>query len=365
MKDWLTALEDCLQAERPSVLVTIADAKGSSPREAGVKMLVTETISVGTVGGGNLEHEAIRLSRAMLADAKQEPALRRFALGPALGQCCGGNTQLLFEPVVVTPRADLEAPPADQASLPADGGPPSADRRAPHEDWIGPLRAFARTHEPSVLVNVIDGGAGGKMMVTADRQIGIEPSPELLAAARDLMQKPGNAGVRLWADSGGTTYLLEQNPGHHGNILLIGAGHVGKALAQVLGPLPFAVTWADNRPDQYPEDIAANILVRCTPHLDRVIDEAPADTIYLVMTYSHDLDYALCARVLQRGDFRYLGLIGSKTKRERFERTMRELGIDQTLIERVVCPIGLEGIGSKLPTVIAVATAAQLLTLMT
>ena len=109
--------------------------------------------------------------------------------------------------------------------------------------------------------------------------------------------------------------MLEQTPGQRGHVLLIGAGHVGKALAAVLGPLPFAVTWADNRPEQYPEVIPANVTPRCTPHLERAVDEAPAGTIYLVMTYSHDLDYALCARVLQRGDFRYLGLIGSRTKR--------------------------------------------------
>jgi xanthine dehydrogenase accessory factor len=103
--------------------------------------------------------------------------------------------------------------------------------------------------------------------------------------------------------------------------------------------------------------------VRCTPHLESAIDEAGAGTIYLVMTYSHDLDYALCARVLQRGDFRYLGLIGSRTKRRNFEKTMADLGIEKALTARVVCPIGIDGISSKQPSVIAVATAAQLLAL--
>jgi len=79
------------------------------------------------------------------------------------------------------------------------------------------------------------------------------------------------------------------------------------------------------------------------------------------MTYSHDMDYALCARVLERGDFRYLGLIGSKTKRARFEKTMADLGIEKALVDRVVCPIGLPEIDSKQPAVIAVATAAQIL----
>lgn len=332
MKDWLAALQTEVNAGRRAALVTIADAKGSSPREAGVKMLVTETETAGTVGGGNLEHQAIRIARGMIDEEAERPVLRQFALGPSLGQCCGGNTQLLFEIV------------------------------APLADFIEPLSAFARANTPSVLASVTDGAPRGKTLVMAEQVIGAKPPSGLIDIARDLLQKPGNAGARLWADASGQGYLLEQNPGHQGDILVLGAGHVGKAVAHVLGTLPFAVTWADNRPEQYPEDIPANIKVRCTPHLEDAIDEAPKNAIYLVMTYSHDLDYALCARILQRGDFRYLGLIGSKTKRARFEKTMADLGIDRELVDRTVCPIGLPGINSKQPSVIAIATAAQILT---
>ncbi len=345
MKDWLPALEESVRADRPAIMVTIADAKGSSPREAGVKMLVTETDTAGTVGGGNLEHEAIRIARKMIEEGTRRSTLRRFALGPTLGQCCGGDTQLLFE--LVAPAGDWVA--------------------APHANCMEPLRVFVRTDAPAVLASIVESDSREKWLITSDQVIGAEPPPELVTAARALLQRSTNAGARLWSDdaksAGGaaTTYLLEQNPGHRGHVLLIGAGHVGKALAAVLGTLPFAVTWADNRPEQYPEDIAANIKVRCTPHLEQAIDDASPDSIYLVMTYSHDMDYALSARVLQRGDFRYLGLIGSKTKRARFEKTMRALGIDQALIDQTVCPIGLPDITSKEPAVIAVATAAQIL----
>lgn len=340
MKDWLTALETEAQEGRVVALVTIADAKGSSPREAGVKMLVTEAATAGTVGGGNLEHEAIRIARGMLKEGRSASQLRRFALGPSLGQCCGGNTQLLFE-VIARPTA-----PAELSS-----------------GLIEPLRTFAHAKTPCVLASPIKNGPVRKTLVSADEISGVSPPHGLVEAARDLLSKPINAGTRLWTDSDGDTYLLEQTPGRTGHVLLIGAGHVGKAMAHVFGTLPFAVTWADNRPDQYPDEIPANITIRCTPHLERTIDEAPAGTIFLVMTYSHDLDYALCARVLKRGDFRYLGLIGSKTKRARFEKTMTDLGIERTMIERVVCPIGLPGISSKQPQVIAVATAAQILSL--
>jgi xanthine dehydrogenase accessory factor len=269
----------------------------------------------------------------MLIQGRSASDLRRFALGPSLGQCCGGNTQLLFEVA------------------------------APLADFLEPLRGFATAKMPSVLASPIDGVTMDKTLVTAETVIGAVPPDGLVVAAKKLLHRPFNAGARSFVDADGRRHLLEQTPGRNGHILLIGAGHVGKAVAHILGTLPFAVTWADNRPDQYPDDIAANITVRCTPHLERAVDEAPADTIYLVMTYSHDLDYALCARVLERGDFRYLGLIGSTTKRARFEKTMADLGIEPALVERVVCPIGIEGIGSKQPAVIAVATAAQILAL--
>lgn len=336
MKDWLAALEDCVRDRLPAVLVTIADAKGSSPREAGVKMLVSEADAAGTVGGGNLEHEAIRLARAMLEEGRERPDLRNFALGPSLGQCCGGSTKLLFEPF-------------------AGRGHPS--------EWLDKMKAFAEASTPSILISEIDGRDGRKLLLTSNEQWGDLAEQGLAEQGRKMLASPGNAGARLWTSAGKRLFLLEQNPGLRGQIVLIGAGHVGKALAPILATLPFHVTWADNRPEQFPEQPPANLRIRCTPHLDTVIQEAEPNTIFLVMTYSHDLDYALCAQVLQRDDFRYLGLIGSATKRARFEKTMRDLDIDQAVIDRVACPIGLPGIDSKQPSVIAVATAAQILAL--
>lgn len=76
---------------------------------------------------------------------------------------------------------------------------------------------------------------------------------------------------------------------------------------------------------------------------------------------SHDLDLALTQAILRRGDFGWFGLIGSGTKRARFEHRLRERGFANDLIERMVCPIGLPGIAGKEPEVIAVSLVAQLL----
>ena len=89
-------------ARQPAVWVVVASTQGSAPREAGAWMAVFADAVVGTIGGGHVEYQAIARARALLAapsPAAQPLAAVRFALGPALGQCCGGVMHLRFEPV--------------------------------------------------------------------------------------------------------------------------------------------------------------------------------------------------------------------------------------------------------------------------
>ena len=88
-----------LLALQPGVLVQVKAAQGSVPREAGAWMAVFDTTLVGTVGGGHLEYDAIAKARELLGSRPALPATLRFALGPALGQCCGGVVELRFEVV--------------------------------------------------------------------------------------------------------------------------------------------------------------------------------------------------------------------------------------------------------------------------
>ena len=99
MMPWLEALCRHERDGRPSVLVTILSVLGSAPREVGCKMVISEHAIDGTIGGGTLEFECIDIARQMLADGVVKPVQRAFALGPSLGQCCGGHVSLLFEPV--------------------------------------------------------------------------------------------------------------------------------------------------------------------------------------------------------------------------------------------------------------------------
>ena len=153
------------------------------------------------------------------------------------------------------------------------------------------------------------------------------------------------------------------------HLQLHGAGHVGRALIDVLAPLPCTVDWIDERDDEFaiwrherggrpPRD---GIECVAADGVEAEIARAPAGTFYLVMTHSHALDLRLCETVLRRADAGFLGVIGSATKRARFERRLRACGLPDAAIAAMRCPVGVDGIAGKEPAIIAVAVAAELL----
>lgn len=99
MYNWIDALVDLQNQGEPCVLVTIIEELGSTPRNAGSKMLISATQTFDTIGGGHLEYKAMQIGREMLTSGKLNTHLERFSLGASLGQCCGGVTVLLFESI--------------------------------------------------------------------------------------------------------------------------------------------------------------------------------------------------------------------------------------------------------------------------
>ncbi|WP_454731205.1 MULTISPECIES: xanthine dehydrogenase accessory protein XdhC [Cupriavidus] len=300
----------CVRAGVPAALVTIAEVKGSAPREAGIRMLVTAGDLVGTIGGGHLEWRGMEIARGMLA-ARAAPdtggparQVVRIPLGPALGQCCGGVVRLAFE---VLGEADLPWLEAVQEAFAAG-------------------RSLART-------------------VPAHGPVRHAPAPALLPS------------VTLDRHGGWTDVMVPDEM----QVVLFGAGHVGHALVTLLASLPCRVHWVDERDTLFPAGLPANVGAEATDTPEAVIDAAPAGSYFLVMTHSHALDQTLCERILRRDDFAYFGLIGSKTKRARFEHRMAEHGIDPARFAEMTCPMGIAGITDKAPAMIAVAIVAQLL----
>jgi xanthine dehydrogenase accessory factor len=150
------------------------------------------------------------------------------------------------------------------------------------------------------------------------------------------------------------------------HLQLYGAGHVGRAIAGVLANLNVQVDWVDEREDEFPLTLGgpvwpAQIRKLVGEGVEGEVRHAPAGAFYLVLTHQHDLDLRITETILRRGDFGFLGLIGSRTKKQKFVHRLEERGISAALIDRLVCPIGLQGISGKEPEVIAVGVVAQLL----
>lgn len=339
MNDWLTALSELGRCRQQMVLVTVAEAKGSTPRAAGTKMLVMGDRCFGTIGGGHLEFKAIDNARRLLA-ASDDRGLRleRFPLGPSLGQCCGGMATLLFERIALP--------------LPA---------------WIERLQRRRNDDGKAVMVTGTDAMLPGKMIVSEEAAEGGFGDPvlerEAIEAARGLLVDSGDTRLLKFKSASGSPVRLLFEPigASDFNIVLFGAGHVGKALVQVMQGLPCSITWVDQREHEFPDLLPSNVNIQVSDRPDLVIDDAPQGSSVLVMTHSHALDQAICERALRRGDLGYCGLIGSATKLAKFRRRLSALGLSATALEGLTCPIGIDGISGKHPSEIAIAVAAELL----
>jgi xanthine dehydrogenase accessory factor len=250
------------------VLVKVAETRGSTPRETGAWMVVWRDEFTGTIGGGNLEYQALAAARALLAGRADAPGpgeVRDYALGPSLGQCCGGMVRLSYEKIGASDQAAI------QALL---------------ETQLTPVALF-------------------------------------------------------------------------------GNGHVGQALVRLLATLPFSVRWVDSRDDEFPPETAARVHVEYSDPMHAAVAELAPDSRVLIMSFSHweDLDIvqACLERLRERGDLAFIGLIGSQTKWAMFQHRLLARGFSEQEIACITCPIGIAGIYSKKPEVIAVAVAAQLL----
>ncbi|WP_085483945.1 xanthine dehydrogenase accessory protein XdhC [Paraburkholderia susongensis] len=171
-----------------------------------------------------------------------------------------------------------------------------------------------------------------------------------------------SAPVRIGRRNAASDLAPRPAPMH---IVLFGAGHVGHALVTLLGSLPCVVQWVDERDELFPDETPHNVQVEATDTPEAIVDAAPPGAWFLVMTHNHALDFSLAARIMRRRDFSYFGMIGSKTKRVKFERRLLDRGVELERLADMTCPIGVEGIVDKAPAAIAVAVCAQLLQLRT
>lgn len=329
----------------PCVQVTLNLILGSSPRESGCRMIVTADRQYGSIGGGNLEFSACREARDMLRESL-DPRQRHkpYGLGPALNQCCGGAVTLLYEVLSGSCPAWV-----DELA------------RAEEESQTRVLALAIDTREPVRLVLGPRPASCGQAFSPAWPPAVEQAAGELLDAPSQLHGgAPEDTGLREVTTGAGVWWLQRIAPLRH-PVYLFGAGHVGQFVARQLEALPFDLTWIDSRTGLWPANPDARIHVVCHDHPERLVDSAPPGCIFVVMSHSHQLDEEICFRVLDRGDFAWLGLIGSRTKRSRFVQRLNKRGVSKEILERLVCPVGLDGIRGKHPATIALSLAAQLM----
>ncbi|MEB2842905.1 xanthine dehydrogenase accessory protein XdhC [Endobacterium cereale] len=145
------------------------------------------------------------------------------------------------------------------------------------------------------------------------------------------------------------------------HISLFGAGHVGRALARALCPLPFKLTVVETRAEEL-QSLPSGIGSRLTALPEAEVAKMPAGSAVLILTHDHALDFLIARAALARQDLAYVGMIGSATKRATFAHWLKREGEDESLMRRLTLPIGGNVVRDKRPEVIAALVAAELLT---
>ena len=251
------------------------------------------------------------------------------------------------------------------------------------KNWIDAVQQCTQLGEAYVLVTVLGAQGstprdnGTKMVITGEQIYGSIGGGNLeyqtMSIAAELLREGIEQqrithfplGPRLGQCCGGrTTLLFECFPVNEVNIMLFGAGHVGQALAAILQQLPCHLQWVDSRDNQHPGGLPTNVAPIVSDSPGAEVATLPENGYYIIMTHNHQLDFDILESVLKRGDARYVGLIGSTTKWERFKLRFRHKGYVDTFFKQVRCPVGLTSVPGKLPVEVAVSVAAEIIGVM-
>ena len=282
--------------------VLILKTFGSTPRDEGTTMLIWDSGQFGTIGGGELEYQVTRLAKKIIIDNKGS-RIKKFSLGPDMGQCCGGAVELLIEIL----------------------------------------------DETKVKFISVDDGFFARPVFKNEKSLNVQA----------LIKSYRNKSVPI-KTSFKDGWLFEPVTKEKEVIWIYGAGHVGTAIANILSKLSqFSVTCIDTSQDRYPDNFPKTVEKLITKNPAQIVQYAPSETHHLILTYSHALDLEICHQLLQH-NFATAGLIGSKTKWARFKKRLNELNYTFEQINRIICPIGEPSFG-KSPYEIAIGVASMLL----
>jgi len=264
MTKYFNVFNNFLNYNKRIIQASIVRTIGSSPRNSDTEMFISETDTLGTIGGGQLEYLVINHSKKMIAENIKKDILK-ISLGPEIGQCCGGKVEVSL----------LEMYEKDK--LLALNRFDKKDKNLPH-------------------------------------------------------------------------------------VYVMGAGHVGRALALQLQHLPVRCVLIDSRVDELAK-CSADVETRLSAIPEEDIKSAPRGSAYVILTHDHALDFILCGAALDRHDAKYVGMIGSKTKRVKFKKWY-QVNYDNNLIRDFTCPIGNVKNQDKRPSIIASFVAAEVIDML-
>ncbi|QKC99309.1 xanthine dehydrogenase accessory protein XdhC [Mesorhizobium sp. NZP2298] len=303
-------------------LVEVAGTKGSTPREKGAFMLVSQTAIFGTIGGGQLEYMAIDKARQMLF-SPLEGGEEQSAEGREKAN------DLAFSATSVRSHGE------GQSAKRPERGLPEGTARTSSTAARTPPGGFAATLDVP-LGPEIGQCCGGRVEVLI-RLIDRAIEQRLIAEA-------------------------EAEEAHLPHVYIFGGGHVGQALASTIALLPVHGVVIETRAEAL-EDMPETVETRLTPMPEAEVRNAPAGTAFAILTHDHALDFLIVAEALKRNDAAYVGMIGSKTKKATFKNWfLKSAEGSEAEFSRLVSPIGGDAVKDKRPPVIAALAAAEIMT---
>jgi xanthine dehydrogenase accessory factor len=329
MKELFKNIIEYMEAGKDTVLASIIGDSGSTPRGIGARMLVSEDgLICGTIGGGSVEYR----STAMAVDAIKHQAsfIKPFTLRKNdvedLGMICGGDVTVEFQ--------FISAHDADFLQLAKTC-----------------LEAFSKSENTWIVTEFTD-EAQWRMAIYGANYADTLGIGE---AASRLLQ---SGGVSRTID--GRKYYAEPLT-TAGRVIIFGGGHIGAELAPLLVHLSFSVVVFEDRPEfaepaRFPG--VQQIVLGDFANIADKLTIRPDDYL-VVITRGHSFDYEVQRQALQ-GQFRYLGVVGSKQKKASVDQRLLDAGIPAERLKAITSPIGLP-IKAKTPAEIAVAIAAELI----
>ena len=319
-----------------AILVSVIYISGSTPREVGAKMLVYNDHIIATIGGGKLEFKAVELSRKLLNDGDEKTMIRKYTLGPSLGQCCGGVVTILFEPLI------------------------SSGERIKHFKQLNDI-----IKNGGNAISIIDLKSSASRMILSDNITPLDLDSKIVVIANDLLKSNVNSCNMVNIDNEANNqggYLIESICHYKIPLYIYGAGHVAKSLMHILLTLDFDIYWVDQRRDEFPQNTAQMPL---TPYMGQdaiaIAKLSKPRAFHIILTHDHQIDFDICQILLRQNNHIYLGLIGSGTKCSSFINRFKKNGISSSAIDNFTCPIGIGNINSKKPAEIAIAVAAEII----